>query len=190
MSDEIDGLISNIREINREVAEVFGGLSHSQLNWKPDKNSWSIAQCLEHLIVTNDLYFKNIEKVADGTHRNNLYSAVPLVPDLIGFVMKKVLSPEWKWKVRTLKMFEPSYSEVSEKVLKDFEKNQTRFIELLDKTRATEYKKIKVSEPVGPAVNLRLIDAFEILVVHERRHFGQAKRILESREFENEQRSR
>ena len=183
MSAEVEKLINESQIISDKVLETFGDLSAEQLNWKPNENAWSIAQCLEHLIVTNDLYFENIQKVTDGTHRNNIFSKIPFATDIISFGMKKILSPDWKGKMKTFKMFEPSFSEVSEDILERFGENQNKFITLMEATKDLEIRKIKIAEPIGSAVNLRLIDAFEILVVHEQRHFNQAKRVLEIEEF-------
>ena len=33
-----------------------------QINWKPSLENWSIAECVDHLIVTNKLYLKEFEK--------------------------------------------------------------------------------------------------------------------------------
>ncbi len=183
MSNKVNDLIENAKVIDEEIQTTFGGLSAKQLNWKPAENSWSVAQCLEHLVVTNDLYFENIQKVADGTHRNNFFSGIPFTTDIIGFVMKKVMSPDWKPKMKTLKMFKPSFSDVSENVLENFSKNQSRFIGLMEASKNLNYGKIKVAEPIGRAVNLRLVDAFEVLVVHEQRHFNQAKKVMELENF-------
>lgn len=183
MSEELAGLFGQARSITENVEKVFGKLTAEQLNWKPSENDWSIAQCFEHLVVTNDLYFENIQKVADGTHRNNLFSKIPFVPRIISFGMKKVLSPDWSGKMKTFKMFEPTFSNVSEDILRKFAENQNRFISLMEATKDLNQRKIKIAEPMGSAVNLRLIDVFEILIVHEQRHFNQAKRVLEIDEF-------
>ena len=186
MSNQFSGLISNIELIQRNIKKTFGELSTSQLNWKQNENEWSIGQCLEHLIVTNNLYFENIQKVADGTHRNNLFSKIPVVPSLIGFGMKQIFAPDWKPKMKTFKMFKPSFSKVSEDILEDFDANQNKFIGLMEATKDLDAKQIKVAEPIGSAVNISLIDAFEVLVLHEHRHIQQAKRVMKLKEFENE----
>ncbi len=180
MSNKFSELISNIKFIQKDVKETYGHLSIENLNWKPNEKEWSIAQCLQHIIVTNNLYFENIQKVADGTHQNNLFSKIPFVIDIIGFGMKKVLSPDWKMKMKTLNMFKPSFSDISESVLNDFNQNQNKFIGLMEATKDLDCRKIKVAEPIGSAVNLRLIDAFEVLVVHEKRHINQSNRIMET----------
>lgn len=186
MNKKFGELILQIRVIQKDVQKTFAGLSNEQLNWQPSDKEWSIGQCLEHLVVTNNLYFVNIQKVADGTHRNNFFSKIPVIPNVIGIVMKKILAPEWKPKMKTIKMFKPSVSDVSENVLADFAENQIRFIGLMEATKDLDAKKIKVAEPIGSAVNLTLIDAFEVLAVHEKRHFNQAKLVMELKEFNNE----
>jgi hypothetical protein len=181
--NDVSILIENAGIIDDEVQSTFGGLSAEQLNWKLNENVWSIAQCLDHLVITNNLYFENIQKVADGKHRNNLFSKIPFSTDIIGFVMKKVLSPDWKPKMKTLKMFKPSKSLISRNILENFSKNQSRFVALMEASKNLDYKKIKIAEPISKAVNLRLIDALEVLVVHEKRHFNQAKAIMKMKEF-------
>lgn len=183
MANPMSELILGVRMLSDEVSEEFKRLSASQLNWKPSSTNWSIAQCLEHLIITNNLYFINIQKVADGAHQNNFYSKFPLAPRVIAWGMKKVFSPDFRPKVKTFEMFKPPQSEVSEDILEHFEENQNRFVSLIEATKDLDTKQIKVAEPIGAAVNLRLIDAFEVLLFHEKRHFNQAKRVIETEGF-------
>ena len=46
-------------EITAAVQAEFSGLDNTQLNRKPVADKWSIAQCLDHLVVSNDSYFRN-----------------------------------------------------------------------------------------------------------------------------------
>jgi uncharacterized damage-inducible protein DinB len=56
MSD-IDEIVDRLNEVTRDARAAFGGLSHEKLNWKPAPERWSVAQCLDHLITINRLYF-------------------------------------------------------------------------------------------------------------------------------------
>ena len=42
--------------ITGDAKALFGHLTREQLNWKPAANSWSVAQCLDHLITINREY--------------------------------------------------------------------------------------------------------------------------------------
>jgi len=183
MSDEFAKLINEAETITKNVETVFGGLSFEQLNWKPNAKSWSVGQCFEHLIVTNELYFPNIQKVIEGKHRNNFFSKIPFSTGLIAVLMKNVLKPEQKRKMKTFKMFEPATSDISETIIEDFAENNRKLIEIIEACKDIDIHKIKIAEPLSIALNLRLSDAFEILVMHEKRHFQQAERVLKTEEF-------
>ncbi len=171
-------IISELEKISSETEKAFGKLSAEQINFKPSPKSWSIGQCLEHLIVTNSLYFPNIQKVVDGNHRNNFFSKIPFLTDLIAALMRNSLKPEQPRKMKTFKIFEPATRSISSAIFEDFAENNQKLIEMFEACKGLELHKIKIPEPLNVALNLRLDDAFEILVLHEQRHFNQAKRVL------------
>ena len=176
-------IISEIKQISSDAQQTFGNLSAEQLNFKPSAKSWSIAQCFEHLIVTNNLYFPNIQKVIDGTHHNNFFSKIPFGVDLIGALMKNSLNPNQKRKMKTFKVFEPAKSDIPIKIIDDFAENNCKLISMIEAVKDFDIHKIKIAEPLSIALNLRLDAAFEILAMHEKRHFNQAKRVLEMQNF-------
>jgi hypothetical protein len=178
MNGEIAEFISDLRQISADAKNVFGGLSGEQINWKPNAESWSVGQCFEHLIITNSLYFPNIQKVADGAHRNNIFSKIPFSTDLIAGLMKNMLKPEQSKKTKTFKIFEPAMSDIRATIFDDFAENQRKLIALIEAVGDSDIHQIKISEPLSAVLNLRLNDAFEILVMHEKRHFLQAARVL------------
>lgn len=176
-------IISGLEKISADVQKTFGSLSVAQINWKPDIKSWSIGQCFEHLIITNNLYFPNIQKVIDGKHRNNFYTKIPFSVDLIAALMKNSLNPAQKRKMKTFKVFEPATSAVSANIINDFVENNRRLSEMIKAVENLDTQKIKIAEPLSPLLNLRLHDAFEILLMHEERHFLQAQRVKQTSGF-------
>lgn len=48
---------SEIKNITIDYKDAFGKLSAEELNWKPDFNTWSIAQNIDHVIKINESYF-------------------------------------------------------------------------------------------------------------------------------------
>jgi len=176
-------IISELEQISENTKQTFGKLSAEQINWKPDAKTWSVGQCFEHLIVTNNLYFPNIQKVIDGKHRNNFFSKIPFGVDVIAVLMKNSLNPEQKRKMKTFQMFEPAKSNISETIIEDFIENQKKLIEMIEACKSFDVHKIKIAEPLSVALNLRLDDAFEILAMHEKRHFLQAERVMKLENF-------
>ena len=183
MRDDVPKFIADLQRLSAETKKVFGGLSDAQLNWKQSAESWSAGQCFEHLIITNNLYFPNIQKVARGAHRNNFFSKIPFFARLTAALMKNALKPEQTRKMKTFRIFEPAKSHVSATILEEFAENQRKLIALIESVRDLDIDRIKISEPLSTALNLRLSDAFEILVMHEKRHFLQAERVLRAEGF-------
>lgn len=176
-------VLIELQKISVDAQETFGKLSPAQINWRPSAASWSVGQCFEHLIVTNDLYFPNIQKVIDGEHRNNFFSKIPFAADLIAVLMKNSLNPEQKRKMKTFKIFEPAARDVSDAIVDDFVENQRKLTALVEAVKDFDVHQIKISEPVGAWLNLRLDDAFEILAMHEKRHFKQAEKVIREQNF-------
>lgn len=176
-------ITAELQKISAGAQEKFGSLSPAQINWRPPDGGWSVGQCFEHLIITNELYFPAIRKVIDGTHRNNFFSKIPFSVDLIAALMKNSLKPEQKRKMKTFKMFEPAASEVAATVIDDFAENQRKIIDMIAAVKDADADKIKIPEPLHRALNLRLSDAFEILALHEKRHFQQAEKVAQASGF-------
>lgn len=186
MKNDLSKVISDLEKINIEAKKTFGNLSSKQLNWKPNSKDWSIGQCFEHLIITNNLYFPAIQKVIDGKHQNNFFSKIPFSTNLIAVLMKNSLNPQQKRKMKTFTIFEPAESNISENIIDDFSENNQKLVVAIKAVKDMETHKIKIPEPLHDALNLRLDDAFEILLLHEQRHFLQAERVSQIEGFPNQ----
>lgn len=64
-------IISEYEKVSEDVQKNFGGLSAEQINWKPRADSWSIGQCLDHLIKSNEALtrsFRRFQAVRKNRH--------------------------------------------------------------------------------------------------------------------------
>ncbi len=180
---ELKALLAEAEKIKDEARERFGQLSHAQLNWKRHADEWSIAQCFEHLILTNQPYFPLFEKIAAGGHRRKLWERVPLLPGLFGKLVRGAVSPESARKVKARKSFQPAESSVDGQIISRFAEHQEELMRLMKATDGLELEKIIITSAVSPVVTYSLLDGYRILVTHERRHFLQAERVMSAKEF-------
>ena len=71
--------ISELQTISKNTSTFFGNLSSEQINWRPSETGWSVGQCFEHLIKSNELFFDELDKIAGGNRKNSfLESFSPL----------------------------------------------------------------------------------------------------------------
>lgn len=185
MNEQLDKLIRNASTIIDDAHSTFGKLSSTQLNWKPSAERWSVAQCFDHLINTNQGYLPIIESVRTGTKKTTFWERLPVLPGLVGKLLIKSLDPASTRKVKAPKRFEPAESNISASVIDDFAAQQNKIIEGMKATGHLDLEKIVITSPVVSAgfVTYSLLDAYRIIVVHEQRHFQQAKRVTDESGF-------
>lgn len=184
MSDRIDEIANGLEQVTQGTRAAFGRLSRDQLNWKPMADSWSIAQCLDHLITMNILYFPLLASMRTGPATPTLWERYSPLSGILGKLIIKTLSPENPKKMKTRPKAEPSTSEIDAGILERFARHQAELIQHLRRIpRSIDRRRTIVTSPLLRWVTYRLDDCLTILVVHEKRHFQQATRVLEAEEF-------
>jgi len=178
-SEQLAVLVSEAREIAENTQAGFADFTAQQLNWKPSADQWSIAQCFDHLMAANGAYFPIFEKVLSGKKENTFWESLPWLPAFWGNMLIKSLDPESTRKLKAPKIFHPSSSTVDGAIIRRFIDQQNQVIRYMKATENLDLNKIKISSPVTNLITYSLMDAYRIIVVHERRHFLQAVRVSE-----------
>ena len=180
---EIDGLVAELRAVGEEASKLFGRLSPAQLNWKPSAGQWSVGQCFDHLVVTNSCFFPDMRKVAAGEYKSSLWGRVSPLSGFFGRLILKALDPEKGRKTKAPRVFEPARSDVDAGVIARFVQHQSEVADLMRATGGADLRGLQVTSPVSPVATYSLLDAYRIVVAHERKHFEQARRVTQSEGF-------
>ena len=179
----LGGQLEALRAIADDARKTFGGLSERQLNWKPGAEEWSIGQCFEHLIKTNRSFFPTLEQLARGERKGRTWERLSPFSGFFGKMVLKSLAPESSRKFKAPRGLLPSASDVDAAVIEQFAAHQGELAELMKATANLDLKRTVVTSPISGFVTYSLMDAFRIVVMHERRHFEQARRVTESEAF-------
>jgi hypothetical protein len=166
-----------------DAKAFFGHLNGEQLNWKPAADSWSVAQCLDHLITINREYYPVFDRILKGEHRRTLLHRLPLLPAMFGRLMVNALSPNTSRKLKAPATAQPSSSSIDPQIVGHFITHQR---ETLGRMRLLENRspaEVIITSPFASFVVYSLLDAFRIVVAHERRHFAQAQRVMDADGF-------
>ncbi|MGB0868554.1 MAG: DinB family protein [Flavobacteriales bacterium] len=162
---------------NKAIIETYSTLSEKQLNWKPNNESWSILECIEHLNRYGSFYIPEIEnriKQAKGKASSVFNS------NWLGRYFSKSVaySSELK-KMKTFKSMNPIHSTLNASVLQTFITQQDDLINLLNQAKSVNLDKTKTSITISKLIKLKLGDTFRVVIYHNQRHIEQAKRNLE-----------
>lgn len=176
-------ILNETDAIIADVQSAFGQLNAEQLNWKPNAEAWSVAQCLDHLIVINGPMLAPFDQLVSGTKPTRFMERLPFWPGMWGGVMIKMLQPEATKKLKSPPTVVPSSSKLDPSIINRFVTHQQ---ELKQKLRAVENlnpEKVIMTSPFAGFITYSLLDAARIVIVHERRHFEQAKRVMATEGF-------
>ncbi len=181
MSDRVTNITSRLSDITRDARESFGPLASAQLNWKPSADSWSVAQCLDHLIKTNGEMLVAIDSKINGGKNRFLEKWSPLTGFFGRFLLKSLPVDEKKFKAPTARIVPPSA--IGPDIVDRFTDQQSIIVEKIVQLDAVDWDRTVITSPFMGLMTYRLSDGIEILVEHERRHLRQAKRVAASAGF-------
>ncbi|MEX0609482.1 MAG: DinB family protein [Balneolaceae bacterium] len=169
---------NEIDEITEDFNQNFGELTADQLNWKPNAETWSIAQNMDHLIVINESYFPAIKSLHKGTYKTPFTGRFSFLVNFFGRFILKSVQPDTPKKVKTFAIWEPTQSEGYSDILSRFKAHQEELKQMILNSQDLLEKETVISSPANKHIVYKLDTVFDIIVAHERRHFGQAKEVL------------
>ena len=157
------------------MTETLNGLSEDQLNFKSSPESWSIAECIEHLAISENAFDQmlqeSLKKPADPSKRGDVKMTDK---ELMTMIRNR------DTKVKTSEPFEPSGKFGSyEESLKAFlskRKDHIVYMETTEDDLRNHYGQM----PFGA------IDAFQILMFmsgHTERHVKQMEEVKADKNF-------
>lgn len=164
--------IEHLKQTQNELLKTIKGLTEEQLNYKPSEDSWSVAECVEHLAISESSIFalvaKSMNEEANPSRRSELKF------DDEGIV--KMISDR-SYKVKTSKPFEPSgkfgdfKGSLSE--FKNQRKNNIKYVKTTDEDLRNHFFEF----PFGLADTYQVI---RFMSGHTTRHTKQIKEIIAS----------
>jgi hypothetical protein len=166
-----------------DAKTLFGHLNPEQLNWKPAADSWSVAQCLDHLITSNRANEPVVDRILKGEYRKTFLHRLPFLPSFFGNMMVKAISPDSQRKFKAPPTSQPSSSSIDPQIVERFVTNQREMLAKMKLVEDRDPAEINITSPFVSLAVYSLLDAFRLMVAHERRHFAQAQRVMRADRF-------
>ena len=182
MDERITQITSALTEVAADARATFGGLTSEQLNWKPAENSWSVGQCLEHIVITNEKFYPDFEKLASGVRRNSLIETWSPLTGFFGrFLINAVSEDSKKAKVPSNTVAPPS--DVDANIVDRFVSHIEDVNRKVEACAGADRKRTVLTSPFFFLTTYSLDDAYTALVEHTKRHIRQAKRVVATEGF-------
>lgn len=179
---QASNLINELQKISDDAQSKFGSLSAEQINWRPSAEGWSVGQCFEHLIKTNELFYGELEKISDGTRKNSFWENWSPLTSFAGkFLIKSLKSDERKFKAPSKAIVPPS--SVDENIIEQFSKHQAELTEKIKRTVNSDWRKTVITSPFMKLMTYSFADGLQVVLEHEKRHLRQAERVMQAENF-------
>nr|WP_299386432.1 hypothetical protein [Allomuricauda sp.] len=176
--------IQRLNQIVNKVKELQA-LEVSQLTTAPHSKSWNVVEVIEHLNIAYGIYMPKLDEafskmpsldVAPNEFKARTWQKIVIAG-------QRPKNGVRKWKMKTLKRFEPLLDNPlpQEKIDAVFETFFTRHAHLKEailKSRNKDVTQVKITSAIGPIVNFYVPECFEFLLCHLERHMVQIDRIL------------
>jgi hypothetical protein len=179
LTPEIDAFRSQFEQISGEADALVAPLSDAQFSWQPAPESWSVAQCIDHLNSTAREYLPMVDEGIADAIRRGLYSPGPYVYNWIGRLMVWCFDPKVRFRAKAPASFQPPVGRPRHDVMAAFRAYQVQYIDRLRQANGLDLARARVTSPVTRAIRMPLGSAFALTVAHERRHLQQARRVIE-----------
>ena len=174
-------VIDELNAADRRAIDVARPLSPEQLNWKPAADSWSVGQCLDHLLVANDVY---LPPIAEALENRRPAPVDAITPGWFGrwFIRSYIEPSPQTSKGRAPRKIAPA-SQVDPSVLERFLQSNDVARDLVRRAGAYDVNRIRFRNPFVPVLRFTVGTGLEIVWRHQRRHLLQAERVKQSPEF-------
>lgn len=174
----MDSYTKELDKITEAFLQSFSKLTTTQLNWKPNADTWSIGQNIDHLMVINETYAPIIKNIRNGNYALPWHARFDFLVNFFGKTVLNAVEPERKKKMKTFPLWKPRQSNIPGDILHQFLKHQEHLKERIHSCSDLVAKGTIIASPANRIIVYKLETAFEIMIAHERRHFNQAKELL------------
>src|SRR5689334_11237925 len=107
LPEELQTLAAAFDANERRARELVTGLTEAEGIWQPAPGSWSVAECLDHLAISNRVYVDAMEPAARRARDTGRMRRRPAVPGVFGRWFANSLEPSSTRKLRAPKKIVP-----------------------------------------------------------------------------------
>lgn len=180
---ELAELRERVDACGAAVSDLVRGISDDEFSTRPGTDSWSMCECIDHLIISGTRLCDAIDVALAQAHRKGWFSRGPFRYGRIGNWFVRQSGGENfpnRRRIKTLKLYSPQAERSVRSVLIDFDALQTNLSERIEASNGIDLARVRFRSPAAPLVRLQLGQWLALLVGHQERHLMQAREAREA----------
>jgi hypothetical protein len=181
LAPEIDDFRNQFEQLTAQADALTDPLSDEQFRWRPGQDSWSIAECLDHLNATARVYLPVLDEGISEAIRQGVYGEGPFKYNWLGRL--SVRFSDTRLRLKTPDDMQPGSGRTRHEILSAFRAYQVQYVDRLRQANGVDLARASVRLPVGSWFRIPLGSGFTVMLAHSRRHLAQARRVTEAEHF-------
>ena len=180
LAPEIDAFRDHFEQLSAEADALTAPLTDEQFTWRPALDTWSIAECLDHLNATARVYLPALDESIAEAIRRGVYGEGPFKYNWLGRLSVH-FSDTLRWKAPD--EVQPGEGRTRREIIAAFRAYQVQYVDRLRQANGIDLARARVRVPMKGWLKIPLGSGFALMVAHARRHLAQAKRVSEAENF-------
>jgi hypothetical protein len=178
-----DNLVPELQEYDRQFATIrhdaqrlLDGFGDRELAWRGAAGTWSIGDCLNHLVVTGNQSLSHIRDALVEARSKGLLGGGPFRHPVVGRLLILLMDAPPRIRFKVPRAYRPMQDVPVSETAPMFFALQDELTRLLREANGVDLR-VKVTNPVSDWFKMTLGHEFAFTAAHERRHLWQAWRV-------------
>jgi hypothetical protein len=173
---DVAAIVEELAALAPRARALCAPLDDDALHAPAPDGGWSVALCLEHLVVSAHVYLAPMRVALEAGRAAGRTRRGPIRPGLPSRMFLRQLEPPVKLKTPTLDVIRPAAQRASrEDLLGRFERAHADAILLLERNADLDLDGVRFRNPLVAWLPWTTGVGFRILAAHGRRHLWQAE---------------
>ena len=184
LSATFDSIQTATLAADKQATELLEGVSASQANWQPNEGqSWSICQCLDHLVRINSVYAAALQEAVNNCPPAYKQPTTNIVPGLFGAWFVQQMDLPVRMRLKAPSKAVPASKGNAGELFEAFLKSQALIRRVADGARAVDMNRLRFKNPFIGVIRFTVGTGLMIINAHDRRHLWQAEQVKKAPGF-------
>ncbi len=173
-----DSVEAALAAAEKQASELLNGVSPSQANWQPNEGrSWSICQCLDHLVKINTVYAAALQEAVSNNPQSYKQPTSNIAPGFFGAWFIQQMDLPVRMKLKAPSKVAPSSEGNAPKLFEAFLKSQDLIRAVVERSRIVDLNRLRFKNPFVGVLRFTVGTGLMIINAHDRRHLWQAEQV-------------
>lgn len=178
MHPQIAAITDELRSAQARLHRLADRLPLDRWATRIRPESWSVAECVEHLNLTGRAYLPLLEQALAEARRLGGPAPRRHRRDPIGWLLWRTMGPPVRHRVKTTAPFVPGATAPAAELIAEFDRLQGEQIRLTEAADGLPLQRVRVQSPFAERVRYNLYSCLTIIPPHQHRHLWQAEQLL------------